>query len=107
MRDTGMRNKRELYRMRIENLDWESRVIFVPDSKTEEGWRRADEQSCFRLSQGTMWCKARRLGFPRPNAPSLLTSPQWRRDFAKPESRLGYPKILPTIVDDMTTAPGF
>ena len=23
MRDTGMRNQRELYRMRIENLDWQ------------------------------------------------------------------------------------
>jgi hypothetical protein len=33
MRDTGMRNQRELYRMRIENLDWENRVIFVPESK--------------------------------------------------------------------------
>ena len=40
MRDTGMRNERELYRMCIENLDWASRVIFVPDSKTEEGRRR-------------------------------------------------------------------
>jgi integrase len=40
MRDTGMRNERELYRMRIENLDWEGQVIFVPDSKTEEGRRR-------------------------------------------------------------------
>ena len=39
MRDTGMRNQRELYRMRIENLDWENRVIFVPDSKTAEGRR--------------------------------------------------------------------
>jgi integrase len=39
MRDTGMRNERELYRMRIENLDWDNRVIFVPDSKTEEGRR--------------------------------------------------------------------
>ena len=39
MRDTGMRNERELYRMRVENLDWESRVMFVPDSKTEEGRR--------------------------------------------------------------------
>jgi len=39
MRDTGMRNERELYRMRVENLDWETRVIFVPDSKTEEGRR--------------------------------------------------------------------
>jgi integrase len=39
MRDTGMRNERELYQMRIENLDWENRVIFVPDSKTPEGRR--------------------------------------------------------------------
>jgi integrase len=39
MRDTGMRNQRELYRMRIENLDWDNRIIFVPDSKTPEGRR--------------------------------------------------------------------
>jgi site-specific recombinase XerD len=39
MRDTGMRNQRELYRMRIEKLDCENRVIFVPDSKTPEGRR--------------------------------------------------------------------
>src|SRR5215469_233606 len=39
MRDAGMRNQRELYRMRIENLDWENRLIFVPDSKTAEGRR--------------------------------------------------------------------
>jgi integrase len=39
MRDTGMRNERELYRMRIEHLDWSSRTIFVPDSKTEHGTR--------------------------------------------------------------------
>jgi integrase len=37
MRDTGMRNERELFQMRIENLDWQNRVIFVPDSKTPEG----------------------------------------------------------------------
>ena len=39
MRDTGMRNERELYRIRLEYLDWNSRTIFVPDSKTEEGRR--------------------------------------------------------------------
>ena len=38
-RDTGMRNERELYRIRIENLDWSTRIIFVPDSKTPEGRR--------------------------------------------------------------------
>jgi integrase len=53
MRDTGMRNQRELYRVRIENLDWENRVIFVPDSKTPEGRlvpmsRRVLERLCAR-----------------------------------------------------------
>jgi len=38
-RDTGMRNRRELYRVRIENLDWKNRTIFVPDSKTPDGRR--------------------------------------------------------------------
>ena len=39
MRDTGMRNARELYRMRIEYIDWHHRVIFNPDSKTKKGRR--------------------------------------------------------------------
>jgi len=39
MRNTGMRNERELFQMRIENLDWNNRTIFVPDSKTPEGRR--------------------------------------------------------------------
>ena len=38
-RDTGMRNRRELYRIRIENMDWKNRTIFVPDSKTPDGRR--------------------------------------------------------------------
>src|SRR5229473_1385910 len=38
-RDTGMRNRRELYRIRVENLDWNNRIIFVPDSKTADGRR--------------------------------------------------------------------
>ena len=39
MRETGMRNRRELYQMRIENIDWRARNIFIPDSKTPEGRR--------------------------------------------------------------------
>ena len=39
MRDTGMRNRRELYRMRIENIDFGTRSIFIPDSKTPGGRR--------------------------------------------------------------------
>lgn len=38
-RDTGTRSRRELYRIRIENLDWRNRIIFVPDSKTPDGRR--------------------------------------------------------------------
>jgi integrase/recombinase XerD len=39
MRDTGMRNVRELYRMRIENLDFDAATIFNPNSKTDKGRR--------------------------------------------------------------------
>jgi hypothetical protein len=35
-----MRNERELYRIRIENIDWINKFIFVPDSKTPNGRRR-------------------------------------------------------------------
>jgi hypothetical protein len=69
MRDTGMRNERELFRMRIENLDWQNRVIFVPDSKTAEG-RRLD------------WERARCLGeerFDGNTQPSCLASHLVRR----------------------------
>jgi integrase len=38
-RDSGMRNGRELYGIRTENLDWNNRIIFVPDSKTVDGRR--------------------------------------------------------------------
>ena len=34
VRETGMRDQRELYHMRVENIDWTNKVIFVPDSKT-------------------------------------------------------------------------
>lgn len=40
MRETGMRNKRELYRIRIENIDWMNKSIFIPDSKTANGRRK-------------------------------------------------------------------
>jgi integrase len=40
MRETGMRNERELYRVCIENIDWMSKSIFIPDSKTASGRRK-------------------------------------------------------------------
>ena len=38
VRDTGMRNEKELYQIRIENIDWD-RQVFVADSKTVTGIR--------------------------------------------------------------------
>jgi integrase len=38
-RDAGMRNEKELYQIRIENINWDRGLIFVPDSKTENGIR--------------------------------------------------------------------
>src|SRR6201993_948020 len=70
MRDTGMRNQRELYRMRIENLDWENRLIFVPDSKTPEGRRLVpmSRRTCEILRDR---CGTRRIGWVFPSARSV------------------------------------
>ena len=37
MRDTGMRNARELYRMRVENLDFDAGSIFAAGQQDEGG----------------------------------------------------------------------
>jgi integrase len=39
VRDTGMRHKKELFAVRIEDIDWNHRTIFIPDSKTPTGRR--------------------------------------------------------------------
>jgi integrase len=39
VRETGMRNERELYRVRIEHIDFTAKVVFIPDSKTPDGRR--------------------------------------------------------------------
>lgn len=39
VRDTGLRNEKELYQIRIENIHWNQHVLFVPDSKTVTGIR--------------------------------------------------------------------
>jgi integrase len=66
MRDTGMRNERELFRMRIENLDWQNRVIFVPDSKTAEGRRLVPMSGrVFEILRNR--CEARQEGWVFPS----------------------------------------
>jgi integrase len=64
MRDTGMRNARELYCMRVENVDFDAGTIFTPDSKTESGRRFIPMSSrvkqilgarCAGRSEGWVW----------------------------------------------------
>jgi integrase len=64
MRDTGMRNARELYCMRVENVDFDAGTIFTPDSKTESGRRfipissrvkQILEARCGGRSEGWVW----------------------------------------------------
>jgi len=64
MRDTGMRNARELYCMRVENVDFDAGTIFTPDSKTESGRRfilmssrvkQILDARCAGRSEGWVW----------------------------------------------------
>jgi site-specific recombinase XerD len=94
MRDTGMRNERELFQMRIENLDWQSRVIFVPDSKTPEGRRLVP------MSRGVfeiLWdrCSARQEGWVFPSKRSASGHLRSICNlFRKARSKAGLPKEL-------------
>lgn len=65
VRDTGLRVKKELFRMRIEHLDWNNRVIFVPDSKTPTG-RRHVPMSNRVLDLLLVRCAGRREGWVFP-----------------------------------------
>jgi integrase len=67
LRDTGMRPKKELFAMRIENLDWTNRVIFVPDSKTPTG-RRYIPMSDRVVDLLMVRCASRREGWIFPAA---------------------------------------
>jgi integrase len=64
MRDTGQRNAGELYRMRVENIDFDVGTITVPDSKTETGKRHIPmgnrvaeilRDRCRGRSEGWVW----------------------------------------------------
>jgi integrase len=86
MRDTGMRNERELYRMRIENLDWEDRLIFVPDSKTAQGRRLVPmsqrvsdllRERCGMRQEGWVF-PSRHSASGQVNRPLVLPGPQGR-----------------------------
>jgi hypothetical protein len=63
MRDTGMRNERELFRMRIENLDWQHRVIFCARQQNRRRTTTgSDERASLRNSADQVRCKTGGLG---------------------------------------------
>jgi integrase len=107
MRDRGMRNQRELYRMRIENLDWENRVIFVPDSKTPEGKRLVPMcRRVFELLRAR--CGPRTEGWCfRPSVPLRVTCAPSIAYFGRRGSKPVFRKNWFFIVLGMTTAHGF
>jgi len=93
MRDTGMRNERELFRVRIENLDWQNRVIFVPDSKTPEGRRLVPMSGrVFEILRDR--CAARQQGwvFPSKRSARQGISDQFAISFEKLATELAFRK---------------
>lgn len=84
MRDSGMRNARELYRMRIEHIDFDAGTITVPDSKTKSGTRSAPlsdraaeilRERCAGRRKGWVW-ESRRRG---KHIGEALLNRQWVR----------------------------
>ena len=94
MRDTGMRNERELFQMCIENLDWQNRVIFVPDSKTPEG-RRLIPMSARVFNILRDRCAARQEGWVFPSKRSASGHLRSICNlFRKARNKAGLPKEL-------------
>jgi len=94
VRDTGMRNERELYRVRIENIGWKEKIIFVPDSKTPDG-RRMVPMSDRVISIMRSRCGKRRDGWvfasKRSESGHLTTI---ARRFREARKKAGLPKTL-------------
>jgi hypothetical protein len=54
MRDSGMRNQKEVFRMRWEHLDWANKRYFVYESKSPETEIRADQSACSPSTSGAI-----------------------------------------------------
>jgi integrase len=95
MRDTGMRNVRELYRMRIENIDWNNRVIFNPNSKTLKG-RRFIPMSDRVLDLLMVRCAGRKEGwvFPSVRKGKHIGAAFMNRQWVKARRAAGLPEEL-------------
>ena len=94
VRDTGMRNEKELYQVRIENINWDRRTIFVPDSKTASGVREVPLSDRV-LSLLRVRCGSRKEGWAFPSKRSAsghLTT--MARRFREARAKAGLPKSL-------------
>ena len=93
LRDTGMRPKKELFPMRIENLDWNNRMIFVPDSKTPTG-RRYIPMSDRVMDLLMVRCAGKSEGwvFPADSAAGHITTID--KQFRKARAQAGLPAGL-------------
>ena len=95
MRDTGMRNARELYRMRIENIYWNQRVIFNPNSKTKKG-RRFIPMSDRVLDILLVRCANRKEGwvFPSIRKGKHITGGLVNKQWVRARTKAGLPEDL-------------
>jgi len=95
LRDTGMRNARELYRMRVENIDWNSRVIFNPNSKTKKG-RRFIPMSDRVMSILLVRCADRKEGwvFPSRQKGKHITGGLVNKQWVRARKKAGLPEDL-------------
>ena len=90
-----MRNKKELFCARIEDVDWNNRVFFIPDSKTENGRRFVPlSDRVLDLLKGR--CGERREGwiFPAFSASGHLTTVDKKFRDARREAELPEKLVL-------------
>src|SRR5215469_5868333 len=95
LRDTGMRNGRELYRMRVENIDWSNRVIFNPNSKTKKG-RRFIPMSNRVMNILLVRCADRKEGwiFPSRRSGKHITGGLVNKQWVRARKKAGLPEDL-------------
>ena len=95
MRDTGMRNARELYRMRVENIDWNSCVIFNANSKTKKG-RRFIPMSDRVINILLVRCADRKEGwvFPSRQKGKHITGGMVNKQWVRARKKAGLPENL-------------
>ena len=93
MRDSGMRNQKEVFRMRWEHLDWANDRYFVYESKSPKGRRFVPISPRVRQALLVRYEVRKTAGFPSKRAKcGHLTSVN--KQFEKARDSVGLPKDL-------------